>query len=322
MTRKVSCVDTSNAGAEVDAKMCSSAHPVKAEEKCNEQPCTSFSWGVGEWGDCSAPCGGGVQYRDVLCQTGGSTVDDSYCASVPGKPLNTDPCNNNACTQGTFHWVTGPWGKCDARCGTGSRERNAACRDWLGNTADITNCDMGSKPSLTGDCNTQTCDDLHRWEVCGWEECTATCGGAGGSGGLMSGVTARQVTCLDKNNKMVDDALCSSIGAKPTSLLVGCNPQPCDGNNWMTTTWTRCNPDTKLRIRTRHCHSKDGGNVDDSECPQDKAPKLEEKCDPNVCPVGANSPGGGGNISGSAVTAPHTLLALVTVVAGAAVWWQ
>ncbi|XP_072177044.1 uncharacterized protein [Diadema setosum] len=63
--------------------------------------CQEFGFTVGEYGECSATCGGGVQYREVNCTrlaTGESVsfdnCDDIRATEYPG---NSRPCNTESC---------------------------------------------------------------------------------------------------------------------------------------------------------------------------------------------------------------------------------
>lgn len=54
------------------------------------------SWSTGDYGSCSASCGGGVQTRAVVCKdNNGVTRADSWCASP--KPSSSQACNESAC---------------------------------------------------------------------------------------------------------------------------------------------------------------------------------------------------------------------------------
>ncbi|RLV92601.1 hypothetical protein DV515_00013708 [Chloebia gouldiae] len=64
---------------------------------CNSQPCTT--WVVGSWGQCSAPCGGGIQRRQVKCidtRSGAAQEDGSLCDHEPW-PESTQKCNPQDC---------------------------------------------------------------------------------------------------------------------------------------------------------------------------------------------------------------------------------
>lgn len=79
---------------------------------------SDFEWSLGEWGDCSATCGGGVQNREVVCKSiaTGAEIDDAFCLySIGEKPETQQTCNNESCssciyqrsgTTFTYTWVT------------------------------------------------------------------------------------------------------------------------------------------------------------------------------------------------------------------------
>ena len=59
----------------------------------------SYYWAVGGWGGCSAACGGGVQYRSVVCtRNDGVTLGDEVCSKLGGgKPVGSQGCNTQSC---------------------------------------------------------------------------------------------------------------------------------------------------------------------------------------------------------------------------------
>lgn len=281
--RVVNCLDLKTM-VSVAKDLCSDLHPVTERQVCNTQACTQSNWVGYVWEPCSTLCGGGTRYRTVQCEVAGGSglpVDDKLCAG--SRPLTQQPCGEEACVAGTFHWVSGKFSECDVHCGGGSQMRTIVCRDHLGNSALNSDCDAATKPDPERECNMDDCGSFPQWRVCDWELCTAECGGAGGSAGLMSGVRSRLVYCELPSGEIGADVLCSSTGSKPTDLNVGCNPDSCDDFNWMTSVWSHCEAGT--RSRTYHCHSADGGNEGNDACPQDRIPSTEESCVVGQCPV-------------------------------------
>lgn len=111
-----------------------------------DSPSPVANWVAGEWGACSASCGGGTQTRSVQCiNYRGEAVADSNCSGA--KPAPTQACNTQACpTSGP--WTVGAWSTCSASCGGGTQTRTVVCS--------YDSC-AGSTPSSTQACNTQAC---------------------------------------------------------------------------------------------------------------------------------------------------------------------
>lgn len=68
------------------------------------------SWKVGDWETCSTSCGGGSQYRSVVCvQAVGdltNVVNNSMCkSSVQHKPEVVRACNQYKCPE----WSISDW---------------------------------------------------------------------------------------------------------------------------------------------------------------------------------------------------------------------
>eukprot|EP00959_Pyramimonas_sp_CCMP1952_P044665 933110-Pyramimonas_sp.AAC.1 len=103
---------------------------------CNTQVCSEYHYSWGEWGRCSATCGGGVKAREVFCQLSAdhSVVDVSFCAGQE-EPTSYLTCNTGACHRSPFSWMASAWGACNATCGGGVAFRDVACQTANG-TAD------------------------------------------------------------------------------------------------------------------------------------------------------------------------------------------
>jgi hypothetical protein len=81
---KAVCMDPS--GNVVDDLYCKDQVKPDGIEKCNLRPCDP--WKVGDWSQCSLPCGPGVMTRDVTCPS-------NQCDDV--QPPATQNCNNGVC---------------------------------------------------------------------------------------------------------------------------------------------------------------------------------------------------------------------------------
>ena len=142
--------------------------PSPETRDCNTQACPVDCVGTwGDWGDCSADCGGGTQTRVYSISTP-AFKGGSECPSPETRDCNTQACPVDCV--GTW----GDWGDCSADCGGGTQTRDYSI---------ITNASNGGLPCPsspeTQDCNTQECPAVNcvgGWGS-GWSECDERCGG-------------------------------------------------------------------------------------------------------------------------------------------------
>jgi len=101
-TRTAECVN--GEGVKQSSSTCTNtigARPALSQDCPEVEKCPSHYWYVGEYGDCSVPCGGGEQERVVQCRAldGDKAASDSVCtADVSSKPTDSRSCNTAACT--------------------------------------------------------------------------------------------------------------------------------------------------------------------------------------------------------------------------------
>lgn len=115
----------------------------------------TFFWLTGVWSECSVPCGGGTQSRQVTCvdEETGQAVAEEYC-TVP-KPETVRVCNTEPCS---YSWQTGSWGVCSETCGGGSQFREVICVQIPGGLpVEDTFCSSDPKPATSQACNTEPC---------------------------------------------------------------------------------------------------------------------------------------------------------------------
>ncbi|KAK2533231.1 Papln isoform A [Columba livia] len=176
-------------------------------------------WKTGEWGPCSATCGGGTQTRSVYCvvfdgQSSQGVVDDAECMAFAQQPRSSQPCNMRQCAT----WSTGPWSECSASCGEGVQTRTVTCRTQQGSQAQDFACLMEPKPSATQPCLKENCIQEIGWHVGDWGLCSKSCN---------SGIRTRQVICADGDSKFYSPETCKAIQPQKPATLGSCNMQPC-----------------------------------------------------------------------------------------------
>lgn len=234
--------------------MCRDKPQPENNRTCGLQTCPQTKrWKTGDWGTCSATCGGGTQTRSVYCVSynGHSfqdAVDDVECASLMEKPRNTQPCNMRQCAS----WTTGPWSECSASCGEGVQTRTVTCRTELGSqTLDVA-CLSEQKPSHTQPCIGENCIQKIGWHIGDWGLCSKSCD---------SGVRTRQVICADGDSKFYNQEMCKIVEPQIPERIGNCNTQPChlpqqvpsmqDSTGYdvnRQTLWTRYNPDNSATV--------------------------------------------------------------------------
>ncbi|KAJ8249248.1 hypothetical protein GJAV_G00232760 [Gymnothorax javanicus] len=114
---------------------------------CNPQPC--LDWHSSPWGECSEPCGGGEQQRQVTCPEPDKCDESVRLSSIQA-------CNTQPCAQ----WVTGSWGQCSVSCGGGVQRRLVKCVNTITEQEEEERerCDHEPWPENTQKCNLQECD--------------------------------------------------------------------------------------------------------------------------------------------------------------------
>ncbi|XP_074765729.1 papilin isoform X1 [Athene noctua] len=176
-------------------------------------------WKTGEWGSCSATCGGGTQTRSVYCvafdgQSSQGVVDNAECMAFAQQPRSSQPCNMRQCAT----WSTGHWSECSASCGEGVQTRTVTCRTQQGSQAQDFACLMEPKPSATQPCLKENCVQEIGWHVGDWGLCSKSC---------SSGIRTRQVICADGDSKFYSPETCKAIQPQKPATLGSCNMQPC-----------------------------------------------------------------------------------------------
>ena len=259
-TRTVECryVD---GDMQIDDARCTGTKPSNQAD-CNLFACPT--WIPQPWGNCSTRCGDGVQSRQADCVTWDNQITTADACSALPIPALTQTCSNQPCP----HWHRGPWGPCDAPCGSGNQTRPLVCEMPAGSpwnsqiVSDETLCppigsgDSGDgvgdagvtagKPATWELCNTDPCPAFY-WNVVKYSDCSAACGG---------GTQTGSVVCVDSSSgSTTDNSNC--LGTAPSASR-SCNTDSCPTYSWLATTdWTACSVVCGSGVQTREVHCVD-----------------------------------------------------------------
>jgi len=249
-------------------------------QSCDEGHCIDGAWGVwSTWGVCSAPCGGGLQWRQRSIK-----VEANECgAPATGRSKEVIKCNPQSCTKDAPCVFSGwsDWSACSCLC-DGVMRRVRRIQDYgkgngawcVGSTKEIKGCNSCAKnPQLSVDCK------LGLWDE--WSACSATCG-------FGQYTRNRKVLQEPANGGLLCNGQLSEVQqctAKVCPVLPG--PQPCVWGMWME--WGACDKCGGQRKRNRQIKqmSGEGGRSCDLEDSEETG-KCERQCHaPTYCEWGA-----------------------------------
>ncbi|XP_049534828.1 papilin isoform X3 [Anopheles darlingi] len=259
-----------NVGVQYEYSVSSASAPVDEPD--------SYSWMYTEFQPCSVSCGGGVQTRNVTCNSKFSLreVDEGLC-NANEKPATTQKCGQQACPP---RWFEGPWSNCSKPCGTEGKQTREVYCERLSADGETTKIEddvclehVGNKPATERECNQGTiCPE---WHIGKWSPCNKLCG---------DGERTRKVTCFRKENgriTVLDDGEC--ITEKPIASEK-CILRPCEGVDYVTSSWSGCDEcGATVETRTVHCASKAGTIYDMKFCEEREVPELRRECELTPC---------------------------------------
>ncbi|XP_028347238.1 A disintegrin and metalloproteinase with thrombospondin motifs 20 isoform X8 [Physeter macrocephalus] len=180
--------------------------------QCHVHACPDdVSWHRGPWKSCSAPCGKGLKYREVICvdQFHGK-LEEKYCSHLQ-KPRTHKACRSVRCPS----WKAKRWKECSVTCGSGVQQRDVYCRlRGVGRVAEE-KCDQSTRPYFQRQCWRQDCIQYH-WVAGEWLDCSTSC---------KKRETHRQVKCVGAQNMQVNESFCDP-STRPLAIRKCRNP-PC-----------------------------------------------------------------------------------------------
>ncbi|KAB0394060.1 hypothetical protein E2I00_001764, partial [Balaenoptera physalus] len=264
-------------------------------------------WAAGDFGPCSASCGGGLQERVVRCveAQGGllRTVPHSRCRALAQQPAAVETCNSQPCPRREMPDA------CSSACGTDPAVQNTTCvqgADGMGAPATAGPCSADEKPPALEPCIEVACPpgwghpdaqspgekaaspagsarpEAHAAHV--WTPLAGPCSVSCGQG-LME---LRFVCMHSALRTPVREELCD-LASKPGSRQEVCQAAPCPAW-WETRALAPCpvtcgGGQVPLAVR---CVRMDQGrfvSLPHSKCWPTPRPRPLEDCSPEPCPA-------------------------------------
>ncbi|XP_033836930.1 thrombospondin type-1 domain-containing protein 4 [Periophthalmus magnuspinnatus] len=234
-----------------------------------------FVWRRGALTECTASCGKGTQYREILCinRHTDQEVPDRKCDSATKPSPEEEPCNTHPCPP---FWETSSWSECSVSCGPGLQQRQLQCRQSFGDRHTMVHpqrCAGLTPPESTQPCQLHMCS---HWEVSSdWSSCSVDCG---------VGKRTRSVRCVSEEGGVVNDKECNSRH-KPQGSEE-CNMGPCVTNwyfsNWSQSCSAQCGPGVQRRevVCLTHGDVKEGGG--EENCVAEKPAEMKA-CNGGPC---------------------------------------
>uniref|UniRef100_UPI0037E8B550 papilin b, proteoglycan-like sulfated glycoprotein n=1 Tax=Semicossyphus pulcher TaxID=241346 RepID=UPI0037E8B550 len=180
----------------------------------------SYHYKTGVFGECSAACGGGMQYRSVQCwiqdPSNPRVVEESYCITQRlQRPHIQQACNMHACAA---EYSVSSFSVCSVTCGEGQQTREVYCVGSRGERLPDSSCSGVARPQSVQACRRPACHTHITWHVTDYGLCSRSCGG---------GVRERRVGCFDTDLNPYPEARCGTA-SRPISVE-SCNSQACPG---------------------------------------------------------------------------------------------
>ncbi|KAM6905933.1 papilin b, proteoglycan-like sulfated glycoprotein [Lycodopsis pacificus] len=178
----------------------------------------TYIYKTGVYGQCSASCDGGMQYRSLECwvqdPANPRVVEESHCITRRlQRPHSQQACNMNPCAA---EYSVSSFSVCSVTCGEGQQTREVNCVGSRGERVADHACSGLARPPSVQACRRPACYTHITWHVTDYGLCTRSCSG---------GVRERRVGCFDTDLNPYPEAQCGTA-TKPLSVET-CNSQPC-----------------------------------------------------------------------------------------------
>ncbi|KAL0979470.1 hypothetical protein UPYG_G00185490 [Umbra pygmaea] len=285
----------------------SSARILPQQTTCHLPGCPA-SWEIGQFGPCSASCGGGEKLRTVRCVQRQGTdilqVPASQCFQ-DSVPPSVEGCNLQLCPA---RWNASEAGECSAVCGPGEAQRVVRCVRSEGVhdvEVDHSLCSGLFKPPVFVSCVADVCPI--EWEskiedqllldksldlspnssnqsVYVWSpvigQCSKTCG---------NGTMQVWYSCVDHHSRLVVPEAHCDASSKPELNTEPCSASPCPPMWRYKQGMCTVSCGGGVAHRALYCSRGTDGEeeevLDSTECSNMTKPLAVVTCNSNSCPA-------------------------------------
>ncbi|KAM4713129.1 papilin b, proteoglycan-like sulfated glycoprotein [Anableps anableps] len=278
----------------------------------------TYIYRAGVYGECSATCDGGMQYRSVEClvqdPSNPHVVDESYCITQRlQRPQSQQACNMHPCAAAEFS--VSSFSVCSVTCGEGQQTREVVCVGARGEHLPDHACRGLARPASVQTCRRPACHIHISWHVTefglGYDsnsihslspvagvphpretftyiyragfygECSVSCDG---------GVQYRSVECLvqdPSNPRVVDESYCIAQLLQRPQSQQACNTHPCAAAEYSVSSFSVCSVTCGEGQQTRDvvCVGARGEHLPDSACRGLIQPASVQTCRRPACHI-------------------------------------
>ncbi|KAL2092653.1 hypothetical protein ACEWY4_012451 [Coilia grayii] len=301
------CVDVAT-GERRDEAFCGDSTRMPTLQRECSMPACPPSWEVGEFGPCSASCGGGEQVRKVRCVQ--RRDQEQTEVPTPLCPQHSQPPTRGSCATQPCpaRWRVSVPGVCSAVCGPGVAQRNVSCvRVLKGAELEVEpNQCLEPRPPDSLPCVVDVCPigwkDMAKAHVDPlvpavplprsrpahvyvWSPVVGQCSQSCGNGTLQV-----WYTCVDHQTRLGVAEFHCDPSSKPQPHTETCNPSPCPPVWRYIEGVCSVTCGSGVARRVLYCTRRLGGaateeRVSDAECQSVPRPLDMVECNTKPCPA-------------------------------------
>ncbi|XP_075065170.1 A disintegrin and metalloproteinase with thrombospondin motifs 20 [Mixophyes fleayi] len=270
--RNVHCMSN---GQQIDDSNCKHLRKLRTQKMCKTGRCPS--WKSGKWGECSATCGVGIQYRQVYCRMKGQgRVEEIFCNPTT-RPDNQEYCRLPDCIQ--YYWVADEWPSCSTDCKQDESLRKIKCMDISGKAVNESYCAPAAKPPVSKKCSNPACKYIVITEDT--SQCSRSC---------WFGYKQKLAYCKrvpSRHNHYINGL--RTVGYKSCPVRQYLFDRKCNGKScahtlfWKVGKWSKCSATCGVGIVERKVLCMTEKNLSSNLCPSHVKPRARKSCLSKYC---------------------------------------